>query len=459
MTIFARRSIQRILEGLAGTLTEPQLTAMVSRLNRNNTQSLAAEWELLVLYRLSHLGSIVYEAPLRGPARADVIFQAKHDPAIQFAADITCISDRGLEDANPIMELIELIQKRAQKLGLLSGGFQHRVGGNIVGEFGKHKVCLSLPPRNRLHAFFERQIAPQLKALAKAPLTPWALHIRDDSYDIEISYESGGRYSNASYPAFRNATAVDRNPLYNRLDEKRQQLRGTGYGGPKGIIVCDGGCQILTSSATNRDSFSKVQIIREFFKRHKSISFVVLLWIHRPFPGLGIPQPHEMHFELGINPWTDTPLSEPLQDLLRRLPERWPPPIQNGENARLELEGLGYKNAQPFWGHSFWGGYQMSTHRNMLTFRMSARSLIEILAGQRTQRDFDEGHGFTTTDRPALPNPFAQAIARGFTVSAVSLEKVPDQDDDWIEFQMAGPDSAIAPFRAPKIPPPDSGSE
>ena len=74
-----------------------------------------------------------------------------------------------------------------------------------------------------------------------------------------------------------------------------------------------------------------------------------------------------------------------------------------------------------------------------------------MLANQRTQADFDKAHGFAATDRSAHFNPFARAIALGFTVSAVTLERVPDQDDDWIEFRMAGPDPAIAPFRTPKV--------
>jgi hypothetical protein len=195
---------------------------------------------------------------------------------------------------------------------------------------------------------------------------------------------------------------------------------------------------------TSWDSFSKAQIIGEFFKRNTAISFVLLLCIDNPFRQPGEARVCEVRSELYLDPRAEIPLPEQLQDSLRRIPEQWSPPIQNGENARLEIEGLGYKKARPFWGHSFWGGHEMSAHR----FRMSARSLVEILAGQRAKAEFDEAHGFVGSGTSqAHHNPFEHALKRGFTITAVKLERMLDQDDDWIEFQLAGPDPAIAPFR------------
>ncbi|MFZ3234900.1 MAG: hypothetical protein WA184_05950, partial [Stellaceae bacterium] len=56
MTIFARRTLQSFLTALDGTLTSHQLGALVNRLNRENLDSLAAEWEICILIALMNLG-------------------------------------------------------------------------------------------------------------------------------------------------------------------------------------------------------------------------------------------------------------------------------------------------------------------------------------------------------------------------------------------------------------------
>jgi hypothetical protein len=290
-----------------------------------------------------------------------------------------------------------------------------------------------------------------MTAIAKAPTASWSLDLRDEAHDIQISYDPGARYSSAGYPGFRHPTVIDSNPLYNALEKKRQQLRDIGYAGPKGIIICDGGCETLTRTTTSWDSFSKGQIVGKFFDRNTGVSFVVLLWIDDPFRQPGEPPARRTCGELHLNPKAAAPLPPRLQYILRQMIAAWPPPIQNGENARLELEGVGYKSARPFWGHSL-GESRMGTGPNVLTFRMSARHLVDILAGQTTYAEFAAGYGFPATGQPPGANPFASALARGLTVSSVTLGQLSDQDDDWIEFRLTGPDPAIAPFRTPKPP-------
>jgi len=436
-----------MLDALARTLTAHQLETLVAKLNANNRRALAHEWEVVVLFGLKDFGRVIHEAHLGGPSKADIFLQLEDDPNVQFAADITCISDRGLEDANPIGELMELIREKAQKLGIRSG-FDHRVRHKI----SKAKVRLRMPEKKQLHQFFQTRIVPHLIAIARTPAMRWSLDLRDDLHDIQIFYHPGKRYSTANYPAFRHATVIDSNPLYNRLEDKRKQLRDSGYDGPTGIIVCDGGCETLTRKAASWDSFSKAQIVDKFLKSNPSVSFVLLLWIDDPLSQPGAERVREARSELYLNPKAEKAVSPRLHHILRQITRRWPSPIQNGENARHELEGIGYKKAQPFWGHSFGGGHTMGTGPNILTFRMSARNLVEILAGQMTHADFAAAHGFAPTGQSPGVNPLALALARGLTVSSVTLERVPYKDDDWIEFRLTGPDPAIAPFRTPKAP-------
>jgi hypothetical protein len=84
-----------------------------------------------------------------------------------------------------------------------------------------------------------------------------------------------------------------------------------------------------------------------------------------------------------------------------------------------------------------------------LSYRMSARELMEILSGRRPHPDFEEDAGFGPASGSGRINPFESALRRSLTISAVKVEHSPDQDDDWIEFRTTGPDPAIAPFQVP----------
>ena len=83
---------------------------------------------------------------------------------------------------------------------------------------------------------------------------------------------------------------------------------------------------------------------------------------------------------------------------------------------------------------------------NQITYRMSARELLEILSGRKTIQEFDEENGFSPSGSRHRSNPFENALQRGLTINSATLEPVPDRDDDWIEFRISGPDPALSPF-------------
>jgi hypothetical protein len=135
MTIFARRSIQSFLTALRGTLTPHQLAALVDRLNLEDLDSLATEWEICILFALMNLGRIIYAPAFTGKSRPDVHFLASDDTDLQFIADVTLISDSDLEKNNPILELTQIISARARKLGI-PGTFSFTVGSTSAGRHG-----------------------------------------------------------------------------------------------------------------------------------------------------------------------------------------------------------------------------------------------------------------------------------------------------------------------------------
>jgi hypothetical protein len=76
--------------------------------------------------------------------------------------------------------------------------------------------------------------------------------------------------------------------------------------------------------------------------------------------------------------------------------------------------------------------------------KMSARKIQEVLAGRMTPDQFFSDYG-----PPGSPteNPFARMLRQGMTIQSVSLTRVPEADDDLLEFRF-GPDAAIRTFVA-----------
>jgi hypothetical protein len=443
MTIFGRRSIQNFLTELHGILTTPQIAALVDRLNLGNLDSLAVEWEVCVLFALMKLGRVTYETAFAGKSRPDIHFTAYDNKDLQFIADVTLIFDSHLEEKNPFTALTQMVADKARKLNI-PGTFSFAVGSTSIGRHGAYRVQLSIPHKRNLQAFVNKHIVLHLRIIAKTPSRPSVINIVGAGWNLNISYAPGQRFSLGNYCAFRNATIKDRNPLYNALEDKRKQLRDTKYEGCKGIIVCDGGCEAITKQLTDYDSYSKKQILNEFFRRSSSISFVILIWIEVEYqPGTG--RQLRVCGQIDTNPHARDPLPEPLVDFLRRLPEFWPQPVQSGETARLQLEGYGPKNIPSWWGQRV-GGYKMGLGPNQITYRMSARELLEILSGRKTIREFNEESGFVPSGSGGRMNPFENALQRGLTINSAKLERVPDRDDDWIEFSITGPDPALSPF-------------
>lgn len=122
--IFARRALQRRLGELRATVDGDMIDKLAARLNRPGRDRLAAMWEVVVLHALAKCGPLQSEAPLSSGRRPDVSF---NNGALRLTADITAVSDEGLDDDNPYFELSELVEKAKTKLGFRIGGVDLRI--------------------------------------------------------------------------------------------------------------------------------------------------------------------------------------------------------------------------------------------------------------------------------------------------------------------------------------------
>jgi hypothetical protein len=99
MTLFARRTLQRVLSENARFLTPKQSENACGLLNTPHDNYLATEWEQIILNAASKFGTVEHE-PLLGKSKPDLLFRS-NDRSFEFIADIAAPSDKGFDALNP----------------------------------------------------------------------------------------------------------------------------------------------------------------------------------------------------------------------------------------------------------------------------------------------------------------------------------------------------------------------
>lgn len=433
--IFARRALQRRLDELRITLGADAVSKLASRLNKPGKDRLAAMWEVVTLHALSGLGKLKHEAPLESGKQPDIAFG---DGGLLITADVTTVSDEGLHEQNPWRELSDLIEKEKTRLGLPIGGLNLKIESVTQrGPRGK-KITLRLPEKKHLLEFVRRSIVPELRSQLEQGILVPGLTIRNESTAVEISIDPGrSPYSSISYAAYDTPSIRDGNPLYSALKMKAKQLRGAP--GLVGVLVGDGDSKTLAGKS-GPGVLNGRAIAEEFLRQHSSMHFVVLLSV-RETQYSWHQHHHEerwLNAELIVSRTKQVPTD--LELLFNRMLEIFPKPVQMPVNAAYRARESGFG-----WGHH--GGYTMSGER----LKISAREVLEILAGRTTVQDINEredqllGGPRTANSVPRLLESY---LSRGQLPVSISLIKTDENDnDDWIEFEFGPPDPAITPFR------------
>jgi len=77
------------------------------------------------------------------------------------------------------------------------------------------------------------------------------------------------------------------------------------------------------------------------------------------------------------------------------------------------------------------------------TFKMSLRTIQELLGAQKDIKSFEDMHGLRR-------NPFLRHLDEGRLITKIEVEKgTPAEDDDWLIFTFGEPDPAVSPYRPP----------
>lgn len=443
--IFSRRALQRRLGELRPSLGTAAVHGLAARLNRPDEHRLGAMWEVVVLHALSRHGSLGHEAALPTGRRPDVDFAA---PGLSFIADITATSDEGLHEKNPYDELSVLIEQLKTRLGLPVGGVDLNVLSREERSSRGSRTVLRLPDRKRLRDFVKAEIEPKLRAQLQAGDTILRLDLDDEKAGLQITIDPArSPNSTGSYGAYEVPTIKDRNPLYYALEGKASQLRGAT--GLTGIIVGDADSSTLADRWGGWNAVTTREIVLEFLRQHSSIDFVMLLSVREEEPLLRPYRPKSakrwIHPLLVIREGLTS--AEPLTRLIHAMIAEMPRPIEMPVNAAFRARESGYG-----WGHQ--GSHEISFNFQVpnMRIKISARELMELLAGRRTIEQANDLHGWLDPeDQRALgriQNPFELRLREGQLPRTISVIKTDEDDsDDWIEFQFGEADPVISPFK------------
>ncbi len=436
--IYQRRALQRRLNELRDVLDAETIDKLAERLNRAGKDRVAAMWELVVLHGLSKCGLLQNEVALASLRRPDILFK---QGALRLTADVTAVSDEGLDKENPYHELSQLIEAAKNKLNLPVGGLDLRVRSKHESTKRGIRTVLLLPPRGKLQEFVRRTIMPQLHEQMTAGKFPLHIAINDEDVGLDITIDpTKSPYSSGGFAAYDVPKIKDRNPLYRALKAKAEQLRGAD--GITGVIVGDGDCVALSGRSANWDEVSTRPIVVEFFRQFSSVDFVLLLSVREsrhgwaPYP----PPVRQNDASLFVREGCDA--RSELNTLFQAMIEHFPKPAMMPVNGALRAREDDYDL-----GHH--GGYSMS---GSSLVRLGLREFTEIFAGLRTLQDNGAKYVEAARKLPQEPNHLQAIVLRNLMVGrlpeSIEIIKTDEEDnDDWVEIRFGEIDPAIAPLR------------
>lgn len=141
----------------------------------------------------------------------------------------------------------------------------------------KQKTRLKPPKLSELDAFLAKHVGPWFRQLANEKQARATLQVNEPGVVFSLTYDESERYSGGGYPAYTAAQSPTQNPVFAALKSKAAQLKKARATDSCGIILCDGGCPLLSKLGRQMQRVGLDETIAEFFRQHSSVAFVVVL--------------------------------------------------------------------------------------------------------------------------------------------------------------------------------------
>lgn len=415
------------------------LARKVRELNVANENSLPTEWEIMLTSAASRQCSLEYEPNLGGRRKADMLIMPNGVGTPGCLVEITTISDESAHKENPYSTTCAAIRKKLRKLGAPTSGWGIQVDGRKDGPYRDAKVRLMLG-QGRTEDLFDAAFYDFVKRVKKSPAQRHVHEWRGEQLAMTLTFDPTSKYHFSPYLDYTAIHSLKRNPLASALTAKCKQLRQTGHSGPYGVIVCDGGCNVLSRPFMRTTAaFAVRDIIWEHFRSSTCLSFVLVLYVETGMGSILGDQRTQYIvqalpcFRIGMPSLADVVLRH-----LTKAAESLPRPTASPANA-VRCYIRQYPNE---WWQFPGRSISMSNNR----IKLSSRALLELLAGRKTPADFFAAFG---DDDISSRNHFDRQRAEGRCITEIKLTRGAG-DDDEIEFVFGPPDAAATAYRLPE---------
>jgi hypothetical protein len=442
MPIFTRRRMQAMLNELTSHLDKFKGSDLVRRLeNKRVEQVLPAEMELALLWALSQLGELEVEPEWFSTSRLPDAYSERLFDDLPAIVEIASISDAGLAQEDDMRRTVSIFYEAANKVLRSSGRhlhfeFRELSGYTAQGYVRQRKVDSGYMMSNDVLS----KLSTWLCDSSSATRTP--LEIRDGKTHVVITWheQHQSKFSNffSSMPA--EAYSLTDNPLWSILKAKADQLRSAEFDGIRCLLLGDSGSRLLRrldDSMRSPHSYTGRQIIESYLgKPGCGLDVICVFSPHRSPNSLSV---HREPLTWQMTVFARAGVAVPVTGL-EGLRAALPRPRFEGYQARSLQQQAAYSTNARGW----YLGTHISSRREKMTISISARALLDLLAGRITVLQFNHMIGMKETQ--TQKNLFKHRLDQGDVISSVRIESGGiDEDDDRLIIELTR-DPAAAPL-------------
>lgn len=438
-----------MLHELSPSLEPSKAQDILARLEKKKVdQALPAEAELSLLWALSRLGEIDAEPYWWGDQSRPDAYTESLLVGRPAAIEITAINDNRMAGQGAMNSVAVAISEFANKVGQGAGKFLYfrfrEEHGYREGRYFRHRLApetykLSDRAKSLIQAWFKsgRSVREQLRIVEPG----LDVHIERTKHK-QIPFHNFW----SSMPA--ETHSLEDNPIYEALGRKLGQLRAAPEDCARMIFVMDVGSMLLNRLGQFNErmptgqAVSASQILQHFVRVNSAKLESVVVFVPRRADRIRNSKAMWDFFIADRPGWTTPP------EAIARLVSELPLPRFDGYQARsLLLQGAFSPQR-----HGWYLGVRINSLMKEHRMRISARALLDLLAGRITAEQFRHFNG----QRPGEVNLFRHWLDMGWTVSNIEFESAGvDQDDDWVVVTF-NEDPAARPLKLPSESAPDS---
>lgn len=416
-------------------LSEANVGSFATAFNSPHKNSLALQWELVLLASLREIGGVQYEPDTGGENKLDFLF---HSPGLEpIGLEVTAVSDVYNEERNPLEQFQKELTRRIAKAGLQPTGYRLTIGNRVLDSDGKRTTLLALPERKDIQSFFDAEFDAFLRNISRASGGQFQFRRWSDLIHVQIDYAPTNILVTTFYSGL-DATSLRDNSVFKALEKKAAKVRKSGFQGPAAIALCDAGACLFYQEPPIYSVILST-VVSEFLREHLEISAVlaVLTWVNNKSL-----QGRQPHVEVYENPCAALPFSRGSLAQLRSLALRLPNLQADAFNAQALL---GFTKGKTGLTHH---GFKAQKKGRMAKIQVSARGVFALLAGTEECHVLLARMGLAPNALVRNPiNPFAGQYKTGARLVAVRILETPEVDDDWMEFEFEDADPASSPIK------------